>query len=91
MSVRHIAGHQFPEFGPCSCGIHWVTIRNATEGDLNQPGIAHTGNLTQHELSSIVEERDREDNRIAGAMGDLATGSGHTIRNPIELTEDVAC
>lgn len=70
--MRFIAGHSFPEFGACACGIHWTTIRNATAADAHQTGIAHSGLLSTYELDQIIAERAAEDGRIALAMTDLA-------------------
>jgi hypothetical protein len=63
-----IGGHEFPDHGPCHCGIHWTTIRNTTLGQVGQPGIAHVGNLTRYEYDQIAAERAAEDARIAAAM-----------------------
>lgn len=66
-----IAGHTFPEHGPCECGIRWTTIRNATIQDLDKTGIAHTGKLNMHEVLQIQTRRLAEDARIAEAMEGL--------------------
>jgi hypothetical protein len=67
-----IAGHNFPAFGPCPCGIHGVTIRNAQRDDVHRPGIAHAGNLTLFEYEQIAAARLAEDLLIAAAMEDLS-------------------
>ena len=68
--MTSVAGHSFPNFGPCHCGLHWPTIRNVTPADVHKPGIAHTGNLSQFEYEQIAAERAAEDARIEAAMGE---------------------
>jgi hypothetical protein len=66
--TAQIAGHHF-EAGRCRCGILWTNIRNATEADLEQEGIAHIGKLIVAELSSIQRFREAEDDAIRQAFG----------------------
>ena len=63
-----IAGHDFPNHGPCTCGIRWLDIRNTRQTEVQQPNIAHTGNLTAHEYEQIEVARGAEDARIEAAM-----------------------
>jgi len=77
--TEKIAGHTFEETASgrrCSamdhtgktCFISWLSIRDASPGDLNQPGIAHVGNLDVEELASIVREREREEAAVWEAV-----------------------
>jgi hypothetical protein len=79
-----IAGHSFAE--TCSgrrcistdcngrtCFMSWLSIRDATALDLGSPGIAHTGNLNDDELASIVEERAREEAAVWEAISYAAS------------------
>lgn len=63
-----VGGHEFPDFGPCHCGLHWVTIRNTVRADVGTDGIAHAGKLTAWEYTQIEAARAGEDARIAAAM-----------------------
>jgi hypothetical protein len=67
-----VAGHEFPDFGPCSCGVHWTTIRNVERADIGKLGIAHGEIiLTEYGYGQILAKRQAEDERIALAMADL--------------------
>jgi hypothetical protein len=68
--MAEIAGHTFV-FGRCACGVAWTHIRNVTKDDVNQKGIAHSGSLTEHELSQIQQARAAEEKAIEQAMASL--------------------
>lgn len=79
LEVMRIAGHAFV-LGVCvspkqttegHCGRHWLDIRNCTAADLNQPGIAHYGNLSSSELAQIVARRETEDAAMSDALEKL--------------------
>jgi hypothetical protein len=46
-----------------------MDIRNTTEGDIGQTGIAHVGGLNRHEYLSIQDAKHAEDRAIASACG----------------------
>ncbi len=58
-----IAGHSFADAiggrACTACGKLWVQIASATEDDIGQLGIAHTGALNDAELKQIAAERER--------------------------------
>lgn len=79
-----IAGHDFQyTIGGCRCVTidyngktclrAWLDIKDATEADLCKPDIAHTGTLSQRELSEIVAERKRQADVIWGHLSDAAS------------------
>jgi hypothetical protein len=77
--VKYIAGHDFPDFGPCVCGVRW-TIRNARHQDVGTTGIAHSGALTLHEYLQIETARLAEDARIASAsLGAVGLGGAVAV------------
>lgn len=72
-----IAGHDFdPITNRCTlmrsdgnlCNMHWHTIRNVTEADVGQMGIAHSQDLRTNEYQQIVAQRDAEDAALERAM-----------------------
>lgn len=68
-----IAGHSFVDGTNgrvCSCGRRWVDICGASDADLDQLHVAHTGALNHAELAQIHAERDR----IWAALSDAASG-----------------
>ena len=67
-----IAGHDFGPSGACGFGIRWVDIRNMGREDVNRPGIAHSGNLTDYEYREIEAKRGAEDAALAAAMEGVA-------------------
>lgn len=54
------AGHTFVN-GICSCGRRFVDIQYYGEAQVNQPNIAHTGNLTTSEALSIAQLKAAQD------------------------------
>lgn len=81
-----IAGHHFEDTSngrrcvstDCNgrvCFMSWLSIRDATADDLDQPGIAHVGNLSAQELASIVTARTREEDAVWEAVS-YAASSG---------------
>lgn len=77
-----IAGHLF-EHGICvrpltggerigqRCGVELLSIQNTQREDINQPGIAHTGNLNSGEYEQIEKYRKEFELRLADAMGSV--------------------
>lgn len=62
-----IAGHTFPDFGPCSCGMRWLDIRGTQREEVGKTGVAHTSYLTENEYNQIEAARRAEDDRIEAA------------------------
>lgn len=82
--MKMAAGHSFPQFGPCVCGQYWNNIRNCTEADLGQTGIAHVGALNAHELNSIERLRDEEDRCIEAANYEVLGGAAPQAVEPTD-------
>lgn len=72
MTIRSIAGHSFPDFGNCICGMSWLVLRQTQRSEIGLPNIAHTANLTEHEYNQIEAARDAEDARISAATAELS-------------------
>lgn len=62
------AGHAFVH-GLCSCGRRWLDIMDADEACLDQPGYAHQGGLTAHELTQIRLLRAKQDALFSDVLG----------------------
>lgn len=76
MSVS-VAGHEFEIDGICRkavaggppiCGRRWSDIRNVTEDEIGQGGIAHTLHLNTGEYLEIKARREAEDKALEQAM-----------------------
>lgn len=70
-----IAGHTFGIEGRCTCGLRFGDISGAGPEHINKPHWAHSGNLTQHELTEIQAEV----RRIWGLIVGVSTGSGPSV------------
>lgn len=57
--MPYVAGHAFNDEGRCECRRRLVDILGCTKADIGQDGIAHSGQLTEFELSQIETERER--------------------------------
>ena len=61
-----VAGHQFEGIGSdqrCTlgeCQRWWADIMNCSDDDVGKADLAHTGNLSSHELTQIIEKRKHE-------------------------------
>jgi hypothetical protein len=68
MAGETVAGHLF-ENGICIglkadgtvCHRRWLDIQHCTSADVDQPNIAHSGNLNSYEADQIVRKKKAQD------------------------------
>lgn len=61
--MDRVAGHAFNGVGTdqrCECGRWWTDIMDCDDSDEGKPHLAHTGDLSSHELSQISAKRKHE-------------------------------
>lgn len=76
MADWHQAGHFFRGGIRCDCGRYWADIRNTQRSEIDQPGIAHAGTLTEGEYISIERRRGLEEKALTAAT---AIAAGHAV------------
>lgn len=83
-----VAGHLFGSDDRCSCGRKWTDIMHVDDAYAGEDGYAHTGALNANEIGQIRVERERRFRIYEEATYGVASGSGHTWKNPDNVTFD---